>query len=152
MQNLRLLFTLLLLGLSSTALGGNWNVDEGGVLSRGTGAVIKGYDPVAYFTEGRPVKGSQQYAHQYDGRTFWFASEEHRRLFAANPEKYAPQYGGYCAWAVSQGTTADIDPSAWHIRDGRLFLNYNHDIQARWSKDIPGHIRQADANWPQLNR
>lgn len=151
MQYLRLILITLLLTAALPVLAANWNVDQGGTFTRGTGAMIKGYDPVAYFTEGKPVKGSAEYAHEYDGHTFWFASEEHRRLFVADPEKYAPQYGGYCAWAVAQGELADIDPNAWAIHDGRLYLNYNANIQSRWEADIPGHIVRADANWPQLN-
>jgi hypothetical protein len=82
--------------------------------------------------------------------TWYFASAGNRDLFAADPDKYAPQYGGYCAWAVSQGYTAKIDPEAWKIVDGRLYLNYSKDVQAQWSEDIPGNIAQGDANWPKI--
>jgi YHS domain-containing protein len=111
---------------------------------------IKGYDPVAYFTDGKPVKGDKQFTLEWNGATWFFASAEHRDLFKAEPEKYAPQYGGYCAWAVCQGNTADIDPDAWKIIGGRLYLNYDADIQEKWSADIPGNIQKADANWPKL--
>ena len=114
------------------------------------GTAIDGTDPVAYFTEGKPVKGSSDFEHEWNGATFHFASAENRDLFAANPEKYAPQYGGYCAWAVSQGYTASTDPEAWKIVDGKLYLNYNKDVQTRWEGDIPGHIASADANWPSV--
>jgi hypothetical protein len=82
--------------------------------------------------------------------TWRFASAEHRELFAANPEKYAPAYGGYCAYAVSQGVTAPIDPEAWKVVDGRLYLNLDRDIQQIWEQDVPGYIAKADENWPKL--
>ena len=111
---------------------------------------IKGYDPVAYFTEGRPVKGSGEFEYEWMGADWRFASAENRNAFAADPEKYAPQYGGYCAYAVSQGTTADIDPEAWKIVDGRLYLNLSRDVQTIWERDVPGYIQRADANWPKI--
>jgi YHS domain-containing protein len=111
---------------------------------------LKGYDPVAYFVEGRPVKGSGEHRLEWNGATWRFASEANRVAFAADPERYAPQYGGYCAWAVSQGYTADIDPEAWRIVDGKLYLNYSTEIQARWAQDIQGNIAAADASWPKL--
>lgn len=112
------------------------------------GIAIRGADPVAYFTEGAYTPGSDEFTHDWEGATWQFASAENRDLFAANPEEYAPQYGGFCAYAVSQGTTASIEPTAWEIVDGKLYLNYNDKIQARWAKDIPGYIAQADQNWP----
>ena len=112
------------------------------------GKAIRGYDPVAYFTEGKPVKGKPLFTHDYDGATWQFASEANRDAFAADPARYAPQYGGYCAWAVSQGYTASVDPDAWKIVDGKLYLNYSRSVQRRWERDIPGHIAKADTNWP----
>lgn len=109
---------------------------------------IKGYDPVAYFTDGRPVKGSKDHELEWNGATWRFASTDHLEAFEAEPERYAPQYGGYCAWAVSQGYTANIDPQAWRIVDGRLYLNYSKEVQRKWESDIPGHIEAADTNWP----
>jgi len=114
------------------------------------GVAIGGTDPVAYFTEGRPVAGSARFEHEWRGATWRFASAEHRDLFARDPERYAPQYGGYCAWAVSRGYTADIDPEAWRIVEGRLYLNYDREVQARWAEDAPGNIRKANENWPRL--
>jgi hypothetical protein len=84
------------------------------------------------------------------GATWRFASAEHRDLFAKSPGKYAPQYGGYCAYAVANGKTADIDPAAWTVRDGRLFLNYDADVQKKWLADPDGYIAKADANWPKM--
>ena len=112
------------------------------------GIAIKGTDPVAYFRQGQPVTGSTQFTYQWGGATWRFSSAENRDLFAANPERYAPQYGGFCAWAVSQGYTAPIDPTAWKIVDGKLYLNFNQRVQNRWSRDIPGNIAKADRNWP----
>ncbi|MEM6677248.1 MAG: YHS domain-containing (seleno)protein [Pseudomonadota bacterium] len=112
------------------------------------GTAIDGTDPVAYFTEGRPVDGSSEFSHEWNGATWLFSSAENRDLFVADPERYAPQYGGYCAWAVAQGYTASTDPDAWAIVDDKLYLNYNQDVQTRWNKDIPGFIASADGNWP----
>lgn len=114
------------------------------------GTAIDGTDPVAYFTMGKPVEGSSDFAHDWNGATFHFASAENRDVFAANPEKYAPQYGGYCAWAVSQGYTAATDPEAWRIVDGKLYLNYNKSVQSTWEQDIPGNIAAGDGNWPKV--
>lgn len=111
---------------------------------------IAGADPVAYFTEGAYVPGSADFTHEWSGATWQFASAANRDAFASDPAQYAPQYGGFCAWAVSQGYTAAVDPEAWSIVDDKLYLNYDKNIQTRWEKDIPGHIAQADANWPEV--
>jgi len=115
-----------------------------------SGVAIRGYDPVAYFTEAKPVRGKAEFAHSWNGTTWHFASAEHRDRFKAEPAKYAPQYGGYCAYAVSKGYVAPIDPTAWRIVDGKLYLNYNADIQKTWSSDVAGYIRRGDANWPKV--
>ena len=114
------------------------------------GVAINGYDPVAYFTENRPVEGSPDIVHEWKGVKWRFSSAENRDMFAADPEKFAPQYGGYCAYAVSYGSTATTDPSAFSIVDNKLYLNYSSGVKARWSKDIPGYISKADANWPRI--
>jgi hypothetical protein len=114
------------------------------------GVAIKGYDPVAYFTEGKPVEGSKAFEFVWQDAKWRFASAANRDAFKAAPENYAPQYGGYCAWAVSQGYTASIDPSSWRIVEGKLYLNYSADVQKKWQSDIPGFIKTADANWPKL--
>ena len=107
-----------------------------------------GYDVLAYFTDGKPVKGDSRFAHTWQGAEWRFTSAEHRDRFAADPERYAPQYGGYCAWAVSQGYTASGDPNFWRIVDGRLYLNYDAAVQRKWEQDIPGFIAAANRNWP----
>jgi YHS domain-containing protein len=114
------------------------------------GLAVSGYDAVAYFRAGKPVPGSSELELEWGGATWRFASAENLALFRADPERYAPQYGGYCAWAVSNGDTASSDPEAWKIVDGKLYLNYSRAIQERWQGDVPGNIRRADANWPGL--
>lgn len=114
------------------------------------GLAIQGYDVVAYFTDGRPVRGSSSYVHRWQNAEWRFASAEHRDAFIADPERYAPQYGGFCAYGVAQGYRVDVDPTAWRIVDGRLYLNYNHSVNRTWVQDIPGYVRQADQNWTRL--
>ncbi len=113
-------------------------------------AAVGGYDPVAYFQQKRPVKGSSKFSLRHKGATWRFSSQANLDKFRADPAAYAPRYGGYCAWAVSQGYTAKGDPMYWRIVDGKLYLNYNADVQARWERDIPGFIRKADGNWPKV--
>ncbi len=115
------------------------------------GVAIKGYDPVAFHRDGKPVIGSGEYEVKWKDAKWRFASAENRDLFKDDPDKYAPRYGGYCAWAVAEGYTAGVDPeNAWSIVDGRLYLNYNAEIKQKWEKDIPGFIKKADANWPSV--
>src|SRR5262245_19557255 len=113
-----------------------------------SGLALQGFDPVAYFTEKKPVRGTAEFTARHEGATYRFASAANRDAFAAAPAKYAPQYGGYCAFGVAAGYKAPIEPDAWTVVDGRLYLNYNQSIRSRWSRDIPGHIRSADTNWP----
>jgi YHS domain-containing protein len=109
---------------------------------------VGGYDAVAYFKAGRPVEGNAQFEMTYKGATWRFASKENLDAFRANPTAFAPQYGGYCAWAVAQGYTASGDPRFWKVVNGKLYLNYDGSVQAKWEKDIPGFITKADRNWP----
>ncbi len=115
------------------------------------GTAIKGYDPVAYFTEGKPIKGRSEFQYEWLGANWHFASAANRDAFAKNSLKYAPQFGGYCAWAVSQNYTAGIDPDAWKIVDGKLYLNYSKSVQKTWEQDVPGNIRKGNENWPKLS-
>ncbi len=140
------ILVLLAIGLGVCALAGEPPVNR----SRFGGVAIEGYDPVAYFTEGKPVKGRKSFETEWNGATWRFASAEHRDAFEATPEAYAPRYGGYCAWAVSQGYTAGIDPEAWKIVDGKLYLNYSRKVQETWEQDLRGNIRLADENYPRL--
>lgn len=124
----------------------------GGVFSSGKqwDYALNGYDTVAYFTEGAPVKGSAEFSSDYKGATFVFASAENKAKFDANPDQYRPQFGGYCAYAVSQGATASGDPEAWHIHEGKLYLNLNKSIQKRWLKKKEDYIVDATGNWPKV--
>ena len=119
------------------------NTDEGGL-------AIYGYDPVAYFTDGKPVLGSAAFTATHDGATWRFASAAHRELFVKSPARYAPQYGGYCAFGVAGNYKVTIDPAAWRIEDGKLYLNYDKGVQRRWLADIPGFLAKSERNWPGL--
>jgi YHS domain-containing protein len=112
---------------------------------------LQGYDPVAYFETGAPAKGSKDFTTDYKGATFQFTSAQNRDAFLANPEAYAPQYGGYCAWAMAAGKYAKGDARYWRIVDGKLYLNYNSDIQGKWNADISGFVSKADTEWSALN-
>lgn len=114
------------------------------------GVAVGGYDPVAYFTDGKPVKGRTDITLQHEGAEWRFASAANRDAFRADPARYAPQYGGYCAWAVASGYTAKGDPDAWTISGGKLYLNYNKSVQKSWEKDIAGNVKKGDANWPKV--
>jgi YHS domain-containing protein len=114
------------------------------------GVAVAGYDPVAYFTDKKPVKGKPDISYSWKGATWRFASAKNRDAFKANPETYAPQYGGHCAWAVSQGYTAKGDPKVWKIVGGKLYLNYNAQVQQNWERDTAGNITKADGNWPKV--
>lgn len=114
------------------------------------GVAIEGYDPVAYFQAGKPMKGKKEFSYVWKDATWRFENAEHLSLFKATPQKYAPQYGGYCAWAVSQNSTAGIEPDQWKIVEGKLYLNYNAKIKKQWEEDIPGNIEKADRHWPTL--
>ncbi len=109
---------------------------------------IRGYDAVAYFTESKPVRGNKDYVVEWNGARWYFASAENRDRFKADPENYAPQYGGYCAWAVANGYTASTDPDAWTVVNGKLYLNYSLGVQQQWAEDILGNIVKANKNWP----
>ena len=109
---------------------------------------VGGYDTVAYFKVGKPVQGKAEFETEYKGATWRFSTRENLEAFKASPAAYAPQYGGYCAWAVSQGYTASGDPQFWKVVNGKLYLNYDGSVQAKWEKDIPGFIVKADKNWP----
>lgn len=115
-----------------------------------SGLAIRGTDPVAYFTEKKVVKGSSEFEYEWEGATWRFSSAENQKRFADNPEAYAPQYGGYCAKALSEGSVVSTDPEAWKIVDGKLYLNYSSEVQQQWVQDIPGNIAKADANWPDV--
>lgn len=112
------------------------------------GVIIEGYDPVAYFTDNKPVKGSAQFTATYEGATYWFASAEHASLFKQNPQKYAPQYGAFCGYAVSIGKLRPVDPVIYQIENGRLILQHTQEAYRLFNKDLTGNTAKADKNWP----
>lgn len=112
-----------------------------------TDIAIKGYDTVAYFIAGKAIKGSESISFQWHDMTWYFLSKENRDLFMSSPEKYAPQYDGYCAWAMTESRKAHTDPEAWKIVNGKLYLNCSKSAYEKWSNDIPGNIKKADRNW-----
>ncbi len=119
------------------------NVDENGV-------GLHGYDPVAFFKQGRALAGSNAYSAVHDGVIYHFADAADRDAFRAAPQRYAPQFGGFCAMGVAMGKKFDIDPQAWRVVDGRLNMNMNPALQKRWLEDVPGNLQQAQENWPKL--
>lgn len=119
------------------------NVDKDGV-------AIRGYDPVAYFTIGKPTKGDAKFTAKHEGATYHFASAENRDLFAKEPAKYAPQFGGFCAMGTVFEKKIDGDPALWRVVDGKLYLNVNEQVAKRWQEDIPGNITKAGGNWPKI--
>lgn len=135
------------LAASSTLVWGPAHAAKNPVYAR-RGVAIRGTDTVAYFTQGEPSPGKAEHETEWNGARWRFSSAEHLRMFEENPETYAPQYGGYCAWAVANGYTASTVPEAWKIVDGKLYLNYSLGVRQQWSQDIPGNIRRGDANWP----
>ncbi|MEX0956774.1 MAG: YHS domain-containing (seleno)protein [Rhizobiaceae bacterium] len=112
----------------------------------GVGAA--GYDVVAYQSQHAALPGDEAIAAEHEGITYRFANEANREMFEADPVRYLPQYGGYCAWAVSQGYTAHGDPEAWSVVDDRLYLNYSKGVRSRWVRDAPGNIAKGEAHWP----
>ncbi|MEP6810498.1 MAG: YHS domain-containing (seleno)protein [Chthoniobacterales bacterium] len=131
--------------LTSSALAGNLvNI------SGASNAAVNGFDPVAFFTDSKPVNGSPFITAEHQGATYYFATEEHKKLFAAAPEKYAPQFGGFCAYGVALGKLFPVDISTWQVRDGRLYLNLNPDILKTFNSDVAGNVSKASQNWPTL--
>jgi YHS domain-containing protein len=112
--------------------------------------IIDGYDAVAYFTDNKPVMGSQQFSENYDGATYWFASAEHAALFKTNPEKYAPQYGAFCGYAVSIGKLRPVDPTIFQIENGRLILQHTKEAYNLFNEDLKANVVKADSKWPGL--
>lgn len=112
------------------------------------GLALRGYDPVAYFDDGKPTKGNEAISADYNGVRYLFASEEHRKAFVADPQHFVPQFGGFCAVGTSFGEKVDADPTTGHVVDGKLYVNFNDKAQALFDKDVPGTISRATQNWP----
>ena len=135
----------LALGLSAASFAADIDMN-----ANGNDLAISGYDPVAYFTQKAPTKGSDNFAATYKNAIYQFSSAKNRDLFRASPAKYAPQFGGFCAFGVTKGRKFDTDPTAWRVVDGKLYLNLNKDVQKVWLKDVPGYITNANQTWPTI--
>jgi YHS domain-containing protein len=135
-----LILSVLLTGLEEGAMGNLLDSDM----------AIKGYDTVAYFKTGKALKGNEAFTFKWHDMTWYFSSKENRDLFAAHPEQYAPQYDGYCAWAMTEARKAQTDPEIWKIVNGKLYLQCSQASYEKWSRDIPGNIKKADMNWLNL--
>jgi hypothetical protein len=144
-QSFKQLVTAMVIALAGVAVAAG---PKHRVNKTSDGLAVKGYDVVAYAVDGTAIKGSPQFQHTWNDAVWRFASAANRERFIANPDRYAPQFGGYCSWAVSRNYTADVDPQAWRIVDGRLYLNYSKSVQRRWEQDIPGNISKAQGHWP----
>ncbi len=134
--------TLLVMSVGS-AVGGEFFESEG--------LALRGHDPVAYFDRNRPLRGLPEHSVVFRGSTFRFVSRANRDAFAADPTRYAPRYGGFCAYGVAHGYKAETDPAAFSIVDGRLYLNYNGEVRELWQADIPGAVAAGDRNWPTVS-
>jgi len=121
------------------------NIDKNGL-------ALQGYDPVAYFTDGKPVKGSPEFTASYKGATYQFASAEHREMFSQSPAKYEPQFGGFCGYAASINKLAVIDPNYFQVLHDRLILQHNKKAWDLWHQDVEGNLKKADTNWPTLSQ
>ncbi len=124
------------------------NVSTGGTLA-GPGLAVHGYDTVSFFS-GKPMLGSDKFAVAHNGATYRFASQAHLDAFNADPAKFEPAFGGFCAYGAALGKKFDGDPNYWRVVDGKLYLNLNADIQAKWSEDVAGNIKTADGNWSRI--
>jgi YHS domain-containing protein len=137
---------VLLIGIAAIAAACS-SVEAIALNTDDSGSALKGYDAVAYFAVSNAVKGDAKYSYVWNGAKWFFSSEENMNKFMADPAAYAPQFGGYCAYAVSEGYTADADPEAWKVVEGKLYLNYNRDVQKTWEKNESERIGNARKNW-----
>lgn len=128
----------------SNLLAGSLNLDADGL-------AIEGHDPVAYFTKNAAVMGSAKMSAMHEGAKYYFSSKENLKMFQSSPAKYLPAYGGFCAFAVSRGSTASVEPDKFSIVKGKLYLNYSGNVQMVWREDVPGNISMANKNWPGLS-
>jgi YHS domain-containing protein len=139
-----------LVALTAVALNMFAGVVMAGEYFEKDGVALRGYDPVSYFTVNKPQQGVAAYAYIHKGSTFWFVSAENRKLFMADPDKYAPQFAGYCAFGVARGGyKVSTQPEAFAVVDGKLYLNYNAEVQKLWQQDVPGYIATAEKKWPE---
>jgi len=140
--------------VATASLGTTWARAEsyGPVNTLGStdGIAIRGFDPVAYFRDGGPRQGKPEFSVRYQGATWRFASAEHKALFEADPMRYMPAYGGFCAYGTSRGYLVKIEPEAWSIVDGKLYLNYDVDVRQTWLRDTKKYLARSEAGWPRL--
>lgn len=144
------LATVASMSIAGAAMAGTEVNTSRGLTVSGPGLAVHGYDVVAYFTQNEPVRGRAKYSVVHDDATYRFANEEHFKAFKADPQRYVPQYGGYCAYGVAVGGKFDGDPHLWRIVDGKLYLNLNEEIQETWEDDIPGYIEKAGRIWARI--
>jgi YHS domain-containing protein len=140
----RVLTVLSITLLSSVCFAGSW------ISGATDGVAIQGYDPVAYFTQKNAIKGSAKNSHEWGGTVWFFVSSKNRDLFAADPEKYAPQYGGHCALSVANGKNGKGAGDAWTISDDKLYLNASKEVRSRWLQKVSQNIYWADREWPKI--
>ncbi|MBR9825772.1 MAG: YHS domain-containing protein [Alphaproteobacteria bacterium] len=133
--------TLIILFFSNPAFAGEQYLDR-------DGRPVGGYDVVSYHSEAAPVEGLDDFTAEYNGTTWYFASEANRDLFTADPARYAPAYDGHCAYALANDRKVRTDPLAYRVVDGVLYMNFSQNIQQRWEEDIAGHLEQSEAHWP----
>jgi YHS domain-containing protein len=133
------------------AICGHASAQQHAVTS-GPRVALKGYDPVSYFTDGKPEQGSAQFTFAFDDTNYWFKSAEHRDTFAANPEKYAPQFDGYCAMMLSRGHKVEADPQAWTITSGKLYVFAGKPGAEKFVKESVAFAEKAKGNWPQVSK
>jgi YHS domain-containing protein len=145
MKKLLLTTITILAALRLVSAGEAINLDENGL-------ALQGYDPVAYFTDNKPVKGDANYTATYKSGTYQFASAAHRETFESNPAKYAPQFGGFCGYAASINKLAPIEVEYFQVLHGRLVMQHNEKAWKLWHEDVEGNLKKADANWPKLSR
>jgi YHS domain-containing protein len=138
------------LALTGSALADSTSEGKVLVLKNRDGLAIQGFDPIAYFTENKPVKGDPRYQSEFEGAKYWFASPEHKSLFDANPARYAPAYGGYCGYAASIDRLSPVSPEWFQIIDGKLILQHNKKAYDKFNADLKGNVMKADENWPGL--
>jgi YHS domain-containing protein len=143
MRKCAIILTLILLSVTAQAQKRLVNTDKQGL-------ALKGHDPVAFFTQGRPVLGDYRYESNYNGTRYRFASAENKKLFDVDPARYVPQFGGFCAYGVSRGYAVDVELDAFQIVDGRLLMQYDKSVRDRFNQDTEGNLKRADANWPKV--
>ena len=150
--NRKFLFSVMLIGVAIAVASCNKSETTIGFNTDSNGVALRGFDAVAYFAVENAVKGDAKYEYVWNGAKWFFSSEENMKKFQANPESYTPQFGGYCSYAVSEGYTADGDPEAWKVVDGKLFLNYNKQVKEKWEQNQTERIEKGSANWQQFKK